>query len=164
MSTFISILAVTLLAGCGGNDESSTTEATTTSETIDAVAFKDCILGDSLQRGIYEEVPDPSGELQQLADDAGAQFFEAGKADDGLVLFYVVDSSASTKLSDSLQGPIDQFAADLAQQAPKSFTLGEASIESAGPVVIGLLPFSSEKADELTTEALADVAACVGEA
>ena len=162
-------VALLSIAGCGGDDEpaepAEPETPTTTAESIDATAFKDCILNASVDRGVYEEVPSPSPALQQVADDAGAEFFEAGKADDGLVLFYLPeDPAAAGELVAPVESALDGLAATLAEGGPKNVTLGATSVETEGPVVLGLLPFSEQKTDELTEETLADVADCVSEA
>jgi len=160
----VAALALALfVTACGADDAQSEPETTTASEPVDATAFKDCILSGDLQRGIYEEVPEPAPQFTQAADEAGAELFEAGKSDDGLVFFYIfADSTADETFTATLQGLIDQLADLLADEAPAG-GLGEGSVQTEGPVVFGLLPFSEKKTVELGEETAADVSSCLAD-
>ena len=163
-----SVLALFAVAGCGGDDDSAElepeAEATTSAEAIDAAAFESCILNASIDRGAYEQVPEPAPEVVQVAEDNGAEFFEASKADEGLVFFYVPEDPATTgDLAAALEPVLADLAATLAEGAPKNIELGEAAVETEGPVVFGLVPFSAEQAAEMSEGARADIADCVSE-
>ncbi len=158
------LLSSTTLAACGGGSSGETTTGTGESAAVavDATAFKDCILSDSIDRGVYQEVSQPAQQLQEVADSDGAELFEAGKADDGLVSFYVLDDPAGAEtVSTDLQAALDSIAPVLAEQA--NGPLGATSTQTVGGVVVGLIPFTPKKETELSDETSSDIQSCIDE-
>ena len=151
------------IAGCGDSEESSSTtaaEAEAEAPVVDATAFEDCIYSGSLDVGIYEPVKQPDPELADAAPDA--DFFEAGKGDDGIVAFYVfADEAAAGEFAGEFEQTFSDFGADLTSGAGIEDVTG--FMETVDNVALGLIPFSADKEAELTEEATADVSTCLEE-
>ncbi len=160
----LSLSAVLSLSACGG-DDGSATSTEQASAPGDATAFKDCLLSGSVDRGIYEEVKRPAPAVTALADELGADFFEAAKADDGIAFFYVFeDDGAAQDAVPQVEDVIGQLAAALSASGAKAASqLGTPVVTADGPVALGLLPFDSAKESELSEEASADVTSCLAE-
>lgn len=152
------------ITACGDDSGTAATETAAAGEPVDAAAFKGCMLGSSLDRGVYEEVPAPAEIVQQAAADTGADFFEAGKADDGLAFFFIYDEPTSAdEAAGTVEEAVTTLAGELTKQAPKGIELGSAFVSTEGSLVVGLVPFSETKSVELQKETFADVSSCLAE-
>lgn len=153
------VLTFGLLAGCGGDSDGDSTE------TVDPVAFKACMLDGSINRGIYDEVTEPATVIQVTADAVEAEFFEASKADDGLAFFYAFDGAdAAQEAAPVINTSISDLASALAEGSPKAAgDLGMSNVQVNDAIVIGTLPFEADKQDEIEQETLADVSGCLEE-
>ncbi len=155
-------IAALAIAGCGDSDDSSSPSSTTTEAeaTVDASAFEDCIYSGSLQVGIYEPVKKPDPQLSEAAPEA--EFFEAGKGDDGIVAFYVFpDATAAGEFAADFEQEFADFGAELATGAGIEGVTG--LMETVDNVALGLIPFSAGKEAELSEEAMADTSTCLEE-
>lgn len=164
------ITVLVAITGCGGGGGSSTTTTdpssttTTSASSVDALAFRDCILSGSIKVGIYDSI-DAGPEATKLAGQFGATFFEANKADNGFAFFYVLDDPANAgDLQTSLANTLTDYQVNLQKSAPAGITLGDASVESDGAIVVGFIPISAGKAEELSKGVMTDVSTCLQEA
>lgn len=157
MLSLAAFVAITV-GSCGGSDES---EPTTEKEpALDAAAFKDCIFSGSIDLGIYEEIKDSDPELADAAPEA--EFFEAGKGDDGIAAFYVFDDAATADtFSTEFEPTLAAFTEDLTKGAGVDPVTPAVEIQDS--VVLGLIPFDTAKKAELAEEVLADVSTCTEE-
>lgn len=153
-------------AGCGGDEPSKDAESgSETSESpvsaVDAESFRSCILNGPVQVGSYDPMDTSATEVTQVASDNDATLVTAAKADDGLAYFFVPsDPAAAETMQGDVQEGLTALQAQLSEQAPKGMVLGEASAETVGQVVVGLIPFSAKKQDEMRSEAAADAEYC----
>ncbi len=150
-------VAITVGA-CGGSDETDT--STEGESALDAAAFKSCIFSGSIDLGIYEEIRDAAPELANAAPEA--EFFEAGKGDDGIAAFYVFDDPAA---AEAFSTEFEPTLAALAKELTRGAGIGPVTpaVEIQDGVVLGLIPFDTAKEAELSEEVLADVSTCVTE-
>lgn len=160
-------IALTTLAlgACGGDEGSEETERAPEEPTVSvsATALKDCLLSGSLDRGVYEEVPEPSPVMVDLAERSGAEIFEASKADEGLVYYFVFEEGAPDEaFTTELQSTLEAIAEPLQKVAgPKG--LGEVSTVANGSVALALIPFSPSQTSELAEGSQADLQSCIDE-
>ena len=162
LATLAGILLAAIALGACGGDESGEPDpgSTAADQAVDAEAFKACIFSGLLNIGVYEEVKDPSPALAEAS--AEAEFFEAGKGDDGLVAFYVFDDEEKAEaFATGFEATLDDYTEELTEGAGVDAV--KPSVETKGSVVLGLIPFTPDKEKELPKEALADVSTCLEE-
>jgi hypothetical protein len=152
------------LTACSGDDSEEPDQAGSeeTVATVDGMDLQECILASAIDRGVYEEVPNPAENFGAEAESAGAYFFEATRAAEGFVYFYALeDPSAASELESTLSTMLEDQGALLAEQV-KGASPGTPSVTTEGSVVIGTLPFDESKTD-LEEQAVADTADCIEE-
>ena len=167
--------AVLSLSGCA-DDEPSAEEKTSPSPSVsespeesptsvapppapDSSPLRECLLSPALDRGVYGPVRgNPSPEIQQLADDAGADLFLVVREDRGLVyVLLLTTAEAAEALVVGVQPTLEVIAADLS--AP-----GAPASGSEGPVAFGVIPVAPDEIPaQLRDEVSEDLADCLNE-
>lgn len=162
--------AAVVLGACGGNgpkqDTSSASPSAAESSGLqesptavapppapDGAPLKDCLLTPALDRGIYKNVSgQPDADIQQLADDAGADVFMVLRESRGLVYAFLLTAPAAAEaLVPGLQPTLANIAAANSLPTPAS--------GSQGPVAFGVLTITK---DEPSNQLLADVGEDIG--
>lgn len=165
-SAVVAAAMVFVTAGCGGEEESTASEEPTASETpvapVDVQSFQNCILNGSVEVGSYEQIDSTATEVTTVASDNDATMFAASKSDDGFAYFFVPsDPSVAEEMQLETQEAVVSLRDRLAETAPKGVELGEASAAAVGEtVVVGVIPFSADKQQEIAAEAAADALHC----
>src|SRR5688572_30581798 len=105
---FLGFLASGALVACGGDDADESESTTAEEVALDATAFRECILSDSLD---YDETDSPEPELAELSVEA--EHTEAVKKNKGLVEFYVFDD---TTAAEDFVGELETTLASVAER------------------------------------------------
>ena len=153
----LGFLASGALVACGGDDADEPESTTAEEPALDATAFRECILSDSLD---YDETDSPEPELAELS--AEAEHTEAVKRNKGLVEFYAFDDpTAAEDFVGEFEATLDNVAERLVDENAGLDPV-EPTVEVHESVVVGVVPFS-KKESELSEEVASDVSDCAEE-
>lgn len=166
MTTKVSRAAVIVLGflasgalGACGSDDSDEPESTTAEEpALDATAFRECILSDSLG---YGETDTPEPELAEVAGEA--EFFETTKGNEVVVWFYVFDDATA---AEDFSGELEATLPDVTERLAEEFFGGDSNtyaVETHGSVVVGIVPFKPSDEGKFSKEVESDVLTCTEE-
>lgn len=171
LATLAVLAAATTLVGCGSDaEEPATTEpaaetqAATAPEgattSADAGPMRECMLTPRPDRAVYESV-DPSSPIPEAAAEAGGDVAGLAAAGEGMVyLFMMPDHATAEEQQENLGAAVSEVHAEFTADTPD---LGPPSIQTVGPVAIGVIPVSEQGARRLVETTVDDVEGCLEE-
>ena len=153
----LAVLTSTAFIACG-DDDSAEPESTTGGEpALDATAFRECIYSSD-----YKQTDSPEPELAELAETSEAEYIEAIRATDGLVVFYVFDDAAA---AGDFESEFEATLADVTKRLPEDAN-GKPLTSAVGThdsIVFGVVPFDSGEEGQLSEAVASDVSTCTEE-